>query len=144
MDIDHFKSINDRYGHLMGDQCLQTIAGVIRQLVSRPTDVVCRYGGEEFVILLAETDAESAAWVAERIRRKISETLCEQDGHKITMTASFGVAGMIPEPGQDPMKLISISDDALYTSKQGGRNRVTLAEAHQSPNNITPINNRKP
>ena len=143
VDIDHFKGINDQHGHLMGDRCLLVIAGVIKQLVSRPTDVVCRYGGEEFIVLLPETDVESARWVAERIRKRISETLCELDDQAITVTASFGVAGMIPEPGLDPMKLISVCDEALYTSKQQGRNRVTLAGKPQAPSNVSPLLRRQ-
>jgi diguanylate cyclase (GGDEF)-like protein len=94
-------------------------------------------------VLLPETDVESARWVAERIRKRISETLCELDDQAITVTASFGVAGMIPEPGLDPMKLISVCDEALYTSKQQGRNRVTLAGKPQAPSNVSPLLRRQ-
>lgn len=143
LDIDHFKNINDHYGHLMGDRCLVVIASVLKQMVSRPTDVVCRYGGEEFIMLLPETDVESARWVAERIRKKISETLCELDENAITVTASLGVAGMIPEKGLDPMRLVGVCDEALYQSKQEGRNRVTLAGKPTAPNNVSPLSRRQ-
>lgn len=136
VDIDHFKDINDSYGHLVGDHCLTTLAGVLRKTASRPDDVVCRYGGEEFVILLPQTDAESARWLAERIRRKVADTVCELDGKALTMTASFGVGGMIPQPGLDPMKLIGVCDEALYQSKQNGRDRVTVAKEPHVPDNI--------
>lgn len=143
LDIDHFKAVNDQYGHLMGDRCLVMVAGVLKQLISRPSDVVCRYGGEEFIVLLPETDVESARWVAERVRKRISETLCELDGVTITVTASFGVAGMVPEHGLDPMKLVSVCDEALYASKQQGRNRVTLAGKPQAPSNVSPLHRRQ-
>ncbi len=143
LDIDHFKGINDQYGHLMGDRCLTVIAGVLKQMVSRPTDVVCRYGGEEFIMLLPETDMESARWVAERIRKKISETLCDLDDQAVTVTASLGVAGMIPEQGLDPMKLVAVCDEALFRSKQEGRNRVTLAGKPVAPSNVSPLNRRQ-
>lgn len=142
LDIDHFKSINDQFGHLLGDRCLVTIAGLLKELVSRPADVVCRYGGEEFVILLPDTTVESTRWVAERIRNKISETRCELDGQVITLTASFGVAGTIPQRDMDPMKLISDCDEALYKSKQMGRDRVTLAETTHTSNGPAVANAR--
>lgn len=140
LDIDHFKQINDEYGHLMGDRCLVMVAGILKKMVSRPTDVVCRYGGEEFILLLPQTDADSARWLAERIRRKISESICELDTKQVTMTASFGVAGMIPESGLDAMKLISVCDNALYESKENGRDRVTLAGKPEAPDNVAPFN----
>lgn len=142
VDIDHFKSINDQYGHLMGDRCLVVIAGVLKQMASRPGDVVCRYGGEEFALVLPETDIDSARWVAERIRRRISETVCDLDSAAITLTASLGVAGMIPEQGLDPMRLLGAADAALYQSKQEGRNRVTVAGKPSAPDNVTPLNRR--
>ncbi len=142
LDIDHFKSVNDQHGHLMGDHCLVVVAGVLKQMVSRPGDVVCRYGGEEFALLLPETDVESARWVAERIRHRISETRCELDGTSISLTLSAGVAGMVPEPGLDPLRLLAAADSALYQSKQEGRNRVTVAGKPAAPNNVMPLNRR--
>ena len=94
-------------------------------------------------MLLPETDIESARWVAERIRKKISETTCKLNDQAITLTASFGVAGTIPEQGLDPMKLIAACDDALYTAKQAGRNQVSLAKKLKAPDNVSPINQYK-
>lgn len=143
LDIDHFKAINDQHGHLMGDRCLMVIASVLKQWVNRPGDVVCRYGGEEFILVLPDTEPEAARWVAERLRKKISETLIELEGSPITVTASFGVAGMIPQAGLDSMKLIAQCDEALYDAKQDGRNRVTLADKPLPPNNVASLPRRQ-
>ena len=139
LDIDHFKTVNDTRGHLGGDRCLVAVAGALRQILSRPGDMICRYGGEEFILVLSETDPDSARWVAERVRMKISETLIDLDDGPLNVTVSLGVTGMIPEPGLDPMKLVARCDEALYQSKQQGRNRVTLLGKPQA-NNLVPIN----
>ena len=140
LDIDHFKAVNDDHGHLMGDQCLVAVASILKQTVSRPDDVVCRYGGEEFIAVLPETEPEAAQAVAERIRIKIRNTAIELEGSSLNITASLGVAGMLPEQGLDPMKLVASADTALYEAKENGRNRVCVADAPVPPDNVTRIN----
>lgn len=139
LDVDHFKTVNDSHGHLGGDRCLVAVANVLRQIVSRPSDMICRYGGEEFILVLAETDPDAARWVAERIRIKISETVIELDDGPLQVTASLGVTGIIPVPGLDPLKLVARADEALYQSKQQGRNRTTLLQMPQA-SNLVPLN----
>ncbi len=122
VDIDNFKYINDKYGHANGDKVIKFVADVLISK-SRPEDIVGRYGGEEFVILMPHTDIAHASKVAERLRLEI-----QQDGYalfddKRTVTASFGLAEMI-ESVDESMELISNADDALYKAKQTGRNRV--------------------
>jgi diguanylate cyclase (GGDEF)-like protein len=123
-DIDHFKNYNDTNGHLAGDELLKTIARVIKQNV-RPDDLVCRYGGEEFVVALPETDAETAHTVAQKIRRAIEDFpfahgKAQPNGN---LTISGGVASF-PKDGTNGTELISHADQALYQAKAEGRNRV--------------------
>ncbi|MEZ5511333.1 MAG: diguanylate cyclase [Gammaproteobacteria bacterium] len=143
LDIDHFKKLNDQYGHLMGDRCLVVVASLLKQWVNRPGDVVCRYGGEEFVLVLPDTEPEAARWVAERLRKRISEAVVEFDHAGVSITASFGVAGMIPEKGLDPEKLIAQADIALYRAKQEGRNRVMVGERPATPDNVAQLHRRQ-
>ena len=128
LDIDHFKRVNDDYGHLCGDHCLVTLAQIMQSSVNHSTDVVCRYGGEEFAIILTRTTAEQACVVAERIRENIEMTIITDDEHTFKVTSSFGVAGLIPTEHASPDALIALSDAALYKSKRNGRNRVTMPD----------------
>lgn len=112
-DIDHFKKMNDEKGHLHGDRVLQQVAHQLSMGVGE-TDIVTRYGGEEFVVLLPEDEIETARLVADRLRRLIAE--------KLGITLSGGVAEV--RPGDDVILLLSRADDALYGAKQAGRNRV--------------------
>lgn len=127
-DIDHFKEFNDRYGHAVGDQVLQAVA---RSLSSglRATDLLCRYGGEEFCILLPGLDAKQAAEIAERLRseveRRAGPSVRTSEG--LNVTSSFGVAELRGDFA-DPAVLIDEADKALYVSKRGGRNRVTISD----------------
>lgn len=125
LDIDFFKNINDRHGHAMGDEVLVKVGQILTQL-TRSSDCVARWGGEEFIMLLPDTDLATAADFAERIRRALPEmAILAKDGARIQITASFGVAQL--QPGQDLEKLIIAADDALYSVKQSGRNRVAQA-----------------
>ena len=129
-DIDFFKRINDTHGHTTGDLVLKTLAAVSRK-ATRASDVLARYGGEEFIVLLPETKERQAAAVAERMRRKIEETAIHTDQCSISITASFGVSDRLGQTGgKAPEKLLSDfiekADRALYASKSGGRNKVTV------------------
>ncbi len=129
IDLDHFKQFNDRYGHLEGDQCLVKIAGALKEIGARPRDVVARFGGEEFVLLLPDTDADAAATIAERCRQAIAALDIPHedapDGRR--MTASLGCGSSIPGPDASPATLIEQVDKLLYVSKRSGRNRIAHA-----------------
>ncbi|MBW0148954.1 sensor domain-containing diguanylate cyclase [Marinobacter arenosus] len=134
LDADHFKNINDTYGHLGGDACLKHLAQLLRDSLNRPGDFVARYGGEEFAILLCHTDLEGACVVAERVRHKVESTPLHWEGQTIYLTASIGVASIIPQPDQDMKGLVKQADDALYAAKKAGRNRIrTSSEESARP-----------
>lgn len=126
MDVDFFKRVNDAFGHLVGDNALVTVAQVLRQSV-RESDLVGRYGGEEFVVLLPHTEIEKALTVAEKIRLAVSETSVPGMGER-RLTISIGAAGF-PDMRVDSMQeLVRKADEALYRAKEGGRNQVVRAE----------------
>ena len=124
LDIDHFKAVNDNHGHPFGDHCLQAVAKHIMGCVRRPPDFVARYGGEEFVVLLPNTDSEGATHIAEQIRQAISADPVQQNDNIITLTASIGVATVVPMQPQQQDRLIKQADDRLYQAKANGRNQV--------------------
>jgi len=124
-DIDHFKSVNDRFGHPAGDAVIVAVAQTLTRTL-RGIDFSARYGGEEFVVLLQETPLQQAADLAERIRHAIESTATGAAAQNIAVTCSFGVAAA-PECSHEPRALVKLADDALYRSKQAGRNRVTVA-----------------
>ena len=126
VDIDHFKRINDSYGHDVGDQVLREVADVLRSS-TRPEDLVARYGGEEFVLALPSSSLEQAIERAEKIRTQLSSRHLESTGSCVPVTASLGVS-FAPSPrGDDLTNLISAADEALYEAKHAGRNRVVTA-----------------
>jgi diguanylate cyclase (GGDEF)-like protein len=122
-DIDHFKSVNDRYGHPFGDEVLSQFAAIL--MGGRASDIPCRYGGEEFGVVLPATSASEAAEVAERFRSAFESYRWR--GHPdLVLTASFGVAELRSlAAGARPTELVSLADMALYNSKRAGRNRVS-------------------
>ncbi len=122
IDVDHFKAINDRFGHSGGDMVLVAVAGAIRAAV-RPTDVVARIGGEEIVALLPNTDDASAAAIAEEVRTAIEAACPEVGGRRLTVTASVGWATS-EEVSPSIDDLVGAADAAMYKAKQAGRNRV--------------------
>lgn len=128
IDLDFFKQYNDIYGHQEGDRCLQRLAQVLRDQARRGGDLVARYGGEEFCVI-AQSDVEGAATLAEQIRKAIVELAIPHRGSSIAehVTASIGVAAMIPTAENTPEQLIGQADAALYSAKRQGRNRVSVA-----------------
>jgi diguanylate cyclase (GGDEF)-like protein/PAS domain S-box-containing protein len=125
LDIDHFKLVNDTYGHSVGDQVLATLARRCRTNI-RHVDILCRYGGEEFAILLPETDLFTAAEIAERIRRSIADEPFSTDHDVVKVTISLGVTRALPDTAE-LQELLERADIALYRAKEGGRNRVEVA-----------------
>ncbi len=125
IDIDHFKAYNDTYGHLAGDEVLRRLASVFKESI-RSCDYAARYGGEEFIFLLPETGAEDGAQAAERIRSRVAEEEFGSDDKPIVVTVSVGIAAY-PKHGDNPKTIVGLADDALYTAKERGRNRVVLA-----------------
>jgi diguanylate cyclase (GGDEF)-like protein len=125
IDIDHFKDINDRYGHIIGDCALKTIAATIAAC-KRDGDLLFRYGGDEFVILMRETDCDGAELLAERVRGAIQKTPCSCSGTELALTISIGVS--VLRDSDSPVALFARADQALYSAKRGGRNQVCVAE----------------
>ncbi len=125
LDLDHFKLVNDNYGHRVGDRVLADVAAVMRRGI-RATDSLGRYGGEEFLLILPNTDATGAALTAERVRACIAGTpMADAQGRAFTMTVSLGVAEYCE--GDDEDMVVSRADTALYRAKDLGRNRVVVA-----------------
>lgn len=129
LDIDHFKQVNDRFGHDIGDNCLQAMAKLLRELL-RPTDIVARYGGEEFCIILPETNSADAMHVAERILVAIASAPLRTEKGDIFITVSIGVSSTKPNNNILLQTLFTQSDAALYAAKSAGRNRAILFSAH--------------
>ncbi len=124
-DIDHFKNVNDTYGHPVGDMVLRTVSRLLRKSV-RQNDLAARYGGEEFALVLLGTDEKGAVKFANRVRKEIAETVTEYPSGKLQVTVSMGVA-TFPDDADQKQALIDLADQALYAAKQGGRNRVVHA-----------------
>jgi two-component system, cell cycle response regulator len=123
-DIDHFKRVNDTYGHEAGDEVLKAVAEALRA-TARGADVVARFGGEEFVLVLPDTSAEVAVRIAERLRLAIEALSTEIGGEIIRVTASFGIAQRTAQ--ESLPEVLERADAALYSSKREGRNRVTIS-----------------
>ncbi len=130
LDIDHFKAYNDTYGHTQGDVLIKMVAGLLRANV-RAVDIVGRYGGEEFVVLMPETSKREAAYTAERLRRAVADAAfpghADDPESAVTKTISLGVA-TLPGDAGDAAMLVSRADQALYEAKRGGRNRAVIAQ----------------
>lgn len=129
MDLDHFKAVNDTYGHLVGSQTLEAIGGVIKRAL-RAGDVAARFGGEEFAAFLLDADYAQGLIAAERVRSAVEnhDFLAARrdapgDGKTLRLTISIGVAAF-PDDGKDPIQLIELADSALYRAKRSGRNRI--------------------
>lgn len=126
LDIDYFKQYNDHYGHIQGDDCLRRVAQALLDVSTRSRDFLGRFGGEEFILILPETDASSAAKVAERCRRLILDLRIPHVRSDIgqTLTVSVGVATVVPADSSEPMLFIELVDRRLYRAKQSGRNCI--------------------
>ena len=130
LDVDHFKQFNDLYGHLNGDDCLRAIAGVLLAAARGPHDVVGRYGGEEFMIILPDAGERAALVVAERVRSAVAAlNLPHAASEAGRVTLSIGLAIRDPALASGPSGLIRIADEALYRAKRRGRNRIELARS---------------
>ena len=126
-DIDHFKKVNDTYGHPCGDEVLKQFVLSISELIRHDTDWLARYGGEEFLLVLPETNLENAFNLADRLRKHLAHKSIEIEAHKISITASFGVTGINasrPAGPITPKAIINAADKYLYEAKTQGRNRV--------------------
>jgi len=129
-DIDHFKSINDRFGHPFGDQVLRQVAERLGKNV-RVVDLAARYGGEEFVVLLEDSDRAGAQMMAERLRKQVESLRLQHQNEMVGVTISIGLA-VYPADSEMMQTLIDCADQALYQAKAGGRNRtVTWASLQQ-------------
>jgi diguanylate cyclase (GGDEF)-like protein len=130
-DIDCFKDYNDHYGHQAGDECLRAVAVSLSQCARRPLDFVARYGGEEFAIVLYQASHEYVAEVLTRIQRSIAELNIPHDASRVAsrLTVSIGAAFVLPAANRTLEGLIQLADEALYSAKEEGRNRVIVMEA---------------
>lgn len=127
-DIDLFKNYNDTYGHMEGDKCIFSVAKALNNCTVRPTDFVARFGGEEFICVLPNTDPQGAVYVAEKMMKSIRGMKIPHKGSTVAhhITLSFGVSSLIPQGDSDMMEFISRADSALYQSKRLGRNQVSI------------------
>lgn len=129
-DIDHFKKVNDTYGHMAGDEVIRQTAAVLRSGI-RDTDIPGRYGGEEFVLILIDTDPDKAYILAERLRKKIESLRVKYEDMEIKYTVSMGISEASGDSG-DYMKWLECADSALYLSKESGRNQTTIYDEKKS------------
>lgn len=126
LDIDHFKKINDTYGHLCGDHCLKEFATILKETIKRPSDIICRYGGEEFVIILPNTSLEGLAKLLEKVRKNVASKKINFEGQALTMTVSIGACSRAVLYDEQPHSIIAIADEQLYKAKESGRNCVMI------------------
>ena len=124
IDIDHFKRVNDNHGHLAGDECLVVASACIKQCLRRSSDIGCRYGGEEFCLILPETDSEGALALAEELRESIAACQISYNGIAINLTISCGISTYLQQKNIQPEHLFAAADKALYQAKNSGRNQV--------------------
>lgn len=122
--IDHFEHFNDTYGHVAGDECLKLVADALNSCISRAGDTLARYGDEEFIVLLRNTDTEGARVVGERLREAVENLRFRVGGEVVPINVSVGVAEIIPEDFRNFERVIQLADEALYEAREQRRNRV--------------------
>lgn len=128
LDLDHFKSVNDSHGHVVGDQALKHVAGIIQESIRR-LDIPCRYGGEEFAIILPSTSHRPATLVAERIRENVEKSRLDLGDTVLNFTVSVGLDSYTNQSGENAWEFIERADKLLYEAKMAGRNRVVHSTA---------------
>jgi diguanylate cyclase (GGDEF)-like protein len=142
LDVDDFKVVNDTLGHLRGDKTMRQVAAILKQGI-RQADLLCRYGGDEFVMLLSQTPPDQAIVLAERLRQRVAKSFMNRLEQRVKVTVSFGVAGLGPEMNTDD--LIKAADEAHYRAKQAGKNRVVGPEAlPQTEKTVNPARKFQP
>ena len=124
IDIDHFKQVNDNYGHLAGDECLVAVSSCIKRCLRRSADISCRYGGEEFCLILPETDSHGAISLAEELRESVEVCQISYNNITIKLTISCGISTYLQQKHVKPEHLFALADKALYKAKDNGRNQV--------------------
>jgi diguanylate cyclase (GGDEF)-like protein len=141
-DVDYFKQYNDTYGHPAGDTCLQAIAQILQKTVKRSGDLVSRYGGEEFAILLGNTNERGARKVAQKIQTAIAQLALPHQTSKVSqqVTLSLGIATIVPYWTILPDSLLFNADQALYRAKHNGRNQIAIEASRESAHNLVMIN----
>lgn len=144
IDVDHFKSYNDHYGHQAGDEALRRVAQAIQTFASRPHDVLARYGGEEFAAVLHDADEQQSRQVAERMRRAVEELNIEHQGSRTfgRVTVSIGVAAIKPSHDRTVQGALQLADQALYDAKTHGRNRIEMMSDEQHKMLVTGVFSR--
>ena len=130
IDIDYFKLYNDRYGHAAGDKCLQSVATVLKAALHRPTDIIARFGGEEFVVLLPGVDQSGAEKIARVMKTLLWQAAIAHEASPVSdyVTMSIGVASVVPQADTAPLCLLKVADLALYQAKHKGRDRIVTGE----------------
>lgn len=128
LDIDFFKKINDNYGHLGGDHCLKVFATILKETIKRPSDIICRYGGEEFVVLLPNTDQVGLTNILEKVRQNVESKKIIFEGRNIAMTVSIGGCSRVVATDDEKDLVVAFADKLLYQAKNSGRNCVVIAE----------------
>ncbi|WP_245942556.1 GGDEF domain-containing protein [Candidatus Colwellia aromaticivorans] len=126
IDIDHFKAVNDSYGHLAGDQCLIWLSKHLQKSLKRGSDMAFRYGGEEFCVILPDTDAKGAMTLAEALRKNIERQVCTHKEFEISLTISSGICTYIQQDDVQPEQIFTRADTALYEAKHNGRNQTKV------------------
>ena len=124
IDIDHFKTVNDNYGHLAGDECLVAVSACIKSCLRRSADISCRYGGEEFCLILPETDSNGALILAEELRESIEVCQINYNNIAIKLTISCGISTYLQQKNVKPEHLFAAADQAMYKAKDNGRNQI--------------------
>lgn len=130
MDIDHFKKYNDSYGHLGGDECLKSVARCMKDIFTRPNDLIARYGGEEFAIILPSTALKDATFLANKLNKAVQDMCIEHNSSDTSdhVTVSLGVTSLTLDNPESPEALIEKADQALYSAKENGRNQACVSE----------------